>query len=686
MLSIHKKSIFIICLLLLGLPFTSYSQRLLYFNGDYTIMDTVKGRAIYAYYAISDDSIQFQGSFRFNSDLLLKEEAMRVSNVEIQGNFSRGIKRGKWEYEQSVYDVTLLGIKNLRVESELNGEQFRVLGNYRNGRPHGTWQTQRSRIEASKAVGKSVTSSLSFQDGVATGNYEYERDIDGRKVTVKGSFDDNGFMNGEWNLQYFNEGLEFIENRNYTKGFLTDILVISVDSVNTRDTLYDLVFYDVKDRLTALYAGIDDLNFEIGEKGFGLDFDNGYRDEDPEQQCQQKGNQFLRDVFEIFDAKKSIIGVISEIHPPIINFTRRFKYIYPDEDIERAEDLLSRVSHSLKEVDSIISLPAIKLNRQRNDSTAMAYAFLEHAENVLVRIERAARRINTDFFDYNNRDIFFKDGVPGLTKTFNLKYDFNNRSRNFNVEYSRYIIGPDSLVENLDRFYQELQNKMSIWIAWVDEKISIIQKEKEIQEIDQQIVDLFNKLNLIYVGQKTDSLFVLPTDKGALIRGAAMQKSQLQREVFDRFENQLREDMVRDYATTESFEQRVTKGNRIIDLSQAMVDVFYDLEKIDRMPESLDSAFIIFRENPFFDRMLESRIRSNIYSKGVERLLPDMRRELLRFKTGAELREKVEEIKRLNERLIELANAPNEDEDVKRLDRRMRRENLPDRIKRLLGL
>jgi hypothetical protein len=686
MCKLHSKYLLVLSIILLSLPSISFGQRLQYFNGEYTIMDSVKGRAIYAFYEISEDSIQYQGNFSFNSDLILKEEAMRVSNVAIQGNFRRGIKRGRWEYEQSVYDVTLLGIKNLKVESHLDGEQFRIIGNYQDGRPHGVWQTQRNRIIESKPVGRSVTSSLRFQNGVATGQYSFDREIDGHQVSVQGSFDNEGFMDGAWNLQYYHNKREIIENRKYIKGFLTEILVVEIDSTNARDTLYDVVFYDVKDRLVALSSGIEDINYQKGERGFGVEFDNGYRDEDPERQCQRKGNEFLNEVFEIFDAKRSIIGVISEIYPPTINFTRRFKYIYPEEEIEKSKELLSLVSRSKSEVDSIISLPAIKLNRQRNDSTAMAYAFLEHADDVLARIQRVTDRIKSGYFDYINRDAFYKDGVPGLTNVFSLSYESGSRTRKFDIEYSQYITGPDSLVENLNQFYEELLGKIDVWTAWLNQKISVIQKEKEIQEIDQQIVDLLNKVNLMYVGQQKDTLLVSPTDVQAIIKGAAQQRSKLQREVFERFENELREDMIRDYATTEVLEQRLAKGKRIVDLTQAMVDVFMDLEKIDRMPASLDSAFTIYRENPFFDRMLESRIRTNIYNKGVERLLPEMRRELLRYRTGKELSEKVDEIKRLNQRMRELADSPNDDEDVKRLDRRMRRENVPDRIKRLLGL
>lgn len=686
MFLIYKRFLFVNCILLLSFSYSLHSQSLRYYNGEFTIMDTVKGRAVFAYYDLSEDSIQYQGSFSFNSDLLIKEESMRVSNIAIQGNFARGLKRGKWEYEQSIYDVTLLGIKNLRVETQLDGEQFRIIGNYLNGKPNGLWQTQRNQIVESKIAGRTVTSSLNFKDGIASGNYEFEREINGQKVYVKGSFDNDGYMNGKWDLHYFYDETEIIENRNYVQGFLTHILVLTVDSTNTRDTLYDVALYDVKDRLTAIFSGLEDLDFKFGEVGFGVEFNNGYRDEDVELQSQQKGNQLLQDVFEIFDAKKSIIGMISEIHPPQINFTRRFRYVYPEDEIEQAVDLLKRVSHFRNEVDSVISLPAIKLNRQRNDSTALAYAFLEHAENVLTRIERVASLVNSDFFDYSNRSLFYKDGVPGLTDAFTLKYEFANRPKSFKVEYSQYLTGPDSLIENLDRFYQELNEKMVFWLAWIDQKISLIQEEKEIREIDQQIVDLMNKLNVIYAGQETDTLLTLPTDIGALIKGAAKQRSQLQREVFERFENQLREEMIRDYATTENFEQRILKGNRIIELTQVMASVFYDLDKIDRMPQSLDSVFTIYRENPFFDRPLESRIRGNIYSKGVERLLPEMRRELLRFRNGADLKAKVEEILRLNDRLIELAKASSDDEDVKRLDRRMRRENVPDRIKRLLGL
>ena len=102
------------------------------------------------------------------------------------------------------------------------------------------------------------------------------------------------------------------------------------------------------------------------------------------------------------------------------------------------------------------------------------------------------------------------------------------------------------------------------------------------------------------------------------------------------------------------------------------------------MPSSLDSAFTRYIPNPFFDRPAESRIKSHIYQRGAVRLFEYYKELLKNASDHIEINERVEQIFRLRERLTELA--ARDDEETDRINKSLRRENVPERIKRILGL
>ncbi len=660
------------------------AQQIQYYNGDYTILDSIEGTAIYAFYQIDEDSIQYQGRFDFRSHLILKDRSMDIEKVVINGMFRRGLKRGTWEYEQSAYNVRFDEIKGLDLKTSLNGEQFKVIARYDNGMPIGRWETQRVKVKDSKPQGRSVNSSLQFKEGLANGPFNYAYAIGGVDVSATGRFSEDGFMDGKWRLLYLNPDDVLVEEtRLYQNGFLTDLLRINKA---TKDTLNEVSYVDVKDRLVALKVTPNEVNYRKGDKGFGLLFDNGYRKADVRRYAQVQGNDFLREVFGVYDVKHSIIGAISEPMPPVINFTRRFQFIYPETDDSIIAVLEPKLKQMADTMGSLIDNATFQLNKTTTDSLAKAYVLFQHAQNKVELVQNVINRIENGDFDFLYRDIYYEDGVPGLRDPDTLKYTINKREKTLVVEMVNAVTSPDDLLLNLQKYTDELNQMYLSWYNGIRGKLESLQKEEVVMEMDKAIVELSQKLTKRYSEVPQDSLIMAPSDLEFVMLDPNQGLSPLQREMFSVFTEEKRASLISDYAGESSYDRKIEHGEKIIGILRALIDVYPMLSEIDRMPKSLDSSFTRYTENPFFYRPMESKFLTNIYTKGVERLLPHMVNELKRFRTGEDIRTQVDEILALRKRLEELANSPDDDGDVKRLDRRMRRENVPDRIKRLLGL
>ncbi len=667
------------------------AQRLQFYNGNFTVMDTVTGNATYAFYQIDEDSIQLQGEFDFLSDLYQEEDVLNVKKISIKGNFRRGVKRGNWEYEQSYYTVTLDRIRNLKLESTLNGMQLRITGNYLDGKANGVWQTKRIQVVDSKAQGSSVNSKLNFVNGVANGNFTYEMKVDGEPLSISGKFSQDGFMDGVWKMRYTRDSIIIQEERKYSDGILTELLKVEFYNEDKSDTVASVSFYDAKDRLVGILSKTEELNFKLGDKGFGVLFDNGYRRNDIRRRSQEEGNEFLKEVFRVFDAKKSVIGAVADPTPPTINFTRRFEYVYPENEdsiIDVIKPLLDIMS---KRVDTLLDNPTFDINRRTDTLLAKGYAFVRLAQDKVERSKEVIEKINNGDFRYTYRDNYYGKGVPGLNEADTLEYTVEGKKKTLVFQSDYYVDSPDNLVENLYKFLRDVENQLNDKLKNVEGVIVERQKEEKIYEMDLALIKTFRQLSSIYgnVEALDDTAVAIqdPLDvEKFFLQDKSKQASPLQLALYERFVDNKKDELLTKYSAEEGYEEKLIIGEQLLDIMGALIDVNPLLYDIDQMPEQLDSAFTIYTENPFFDRMMESKILTNIYDKGVTRLLPYYIDELKRYRSGSDIRKRVDEIFALRNRLIELSETKEGDEDVRRLDRRLRRENVPDRIRRLLGL
>lgn len=138
------------------------------------------------------------------------------------------------------------------------------------------------------------------------------------------------------------------------------------------------------------------------------------------------------------------------------------------------------------------------------------------------------------------------------------------------------------------------------------------------------------------------------------------------------------------YIAETDFNKKINTGEELKCLLSFTPNNIESLRKLDDFKNRIDNLFTIYRDNPFLDRMMESKVYNNINRKSKDVLFSHYINLILRSKNCGELKQNLQYIDNLEKKLEALVKQ--NDEEVQKIDRFLRSENVPARIERILGL
>jgi len=671
------KNIYTVIFLFLCMGF-SLAQSNKYFKGDYKINDSISGKAEYFYQIINDTTV-FNGKFQFKSDLHRVGGNGNFAQYSLSGTYKENKKVDRWQFDIGEYSVNYKSIQDLKLNTSLDGVERKIISRYNNGVPEGEWEIFRNSIIDGKRQGQAISSKALFSNGVITGRFSFEDRDESRYVSVTGNFDNNGYFHSVWNLKYNYDGVNYEEFRNYENGFLKQIQVRDLDR---KELIYDVNFEDVIRKIAQIQNKDPEINFVEGDISFGLLFDNGYHSSDEKIKAQLIGNELLENVFTRYSKKASVIGLLKGSKSPIINFTKRFKFVYPEQEASILKELLPKVREEIQSFDTLLTNNKFILNKQKTDSLALAFTYLEHTIKKLNIIDSTIVKLQDGTFNYTNRNNYYREGIPTLKQIDSLKYTFESKPKVSVVDYGIKINNPDRLVHKLNDFYHAIDSISMSVLSYTLTQIQYISEEKELEIIDSEIVSLSREIDSLYRFKiKFDD--IKQKDLNLKSNGRS-EPDKIIPEMYILMGMEKREVWIEKYSKESEFLKKEEIGKELIEFLKAMIEIYPDLQLISIMKPAIDSAYTRFSPNPFMNRLAESRIKPHIYSKGMEKLLPSLLEDLKKSNTPDELKKRTNEIIKFRKRIIELAAS--DDEEIEKLNARMRRENVPERIKRLFGL
>jgi hypothetical protein len=661
------KNIIYISLFLLVF-FDAKAQRAPFMERDTVFLEEFLGKERFQY-IMKDAQLIKHGSYTFNSQLFNQVLSKNLNQLQIKGNYVEGRFHGLWEYKLSELELEIKGIgegRNVVLDYSLEGVDRIGKFNYKLGVPDGNWRIDNVTIKQNRRLSETNGGSIDFKDGVAVGSISFDG-LRSRNF-LKGNLNEFGFFDGELVIEYTKNNVRIKEVRTYNNGFLVKLVK---SGPNTPEDIVNITYSDVVSKLDDADGRIEGINFTISDEGFGVSFQNGYNEDDEKLMEQKDGNEILLDVLSRF--KRFAKDLPDEREEPLFNLTRRFKYIYPENEDSIIRFMEPKLKIILDEYNSFLSNPKFILNKQRIDSLPYIFGYIDHARRKAQDMLDVVNLVNEGFFDFLYRPNYFPNGLPNLNKPDKFTYLDNGKEVEAEFDLGVYVDSPTNIITQIDDFSEILRERTDQFLEYSFMEIRIFDEQATIDSLDNLIVQLRTKTDALY------SIFqVIP-------EGKSFDEMPLDYRIYRVLQNNLLQKLQNDYLDAEIFENKVQLGEEFTCILSVLAEEFDVIIDIENLPSRLDKEFTRYSPNPFFERDIETKILQGIYNKGTGPLYNEYITDLFSSRNCKELINHLRKFERLEERLLELVN-DSDNAEVGRLDRALRRENVPSRIERLLNL
>lgn len=596
-----------------------------------------------------------------------------IHKLEIHGlRDQNNLTDGTWTFFFSQLDILIDRLHlarnaELSLEYNLEGTEKVYHFNYRQGVPHGKWIIRDKLISDKKYLRTGIVSYLNFNDGILAGSFFGEYDNTFGLVKIIGRTNAEGFLEDKLLIEYSTESGSYEEVRHYRNGLLTSIdLYVDEDGCN----LIDRIFYDdVLDNLQKLENDTTGINFELSKRGFGLIFNNGYRENEVKLTAQNTGNKHFHDFLKKFDRFPLFADSMAQAsrYP----LTRTFQYVYPSDERELIQQLKEKTDRILALQKSFIESPKFILDKEKSDSLAFIYGYIENAYTKSLLVKDALGKIDSDFFKLRSRNNFYRNGIEGLNAPDTIYYSLGKENRFKIIEEPVLITSPEDLVVQTGNFLNFLHETTDNFINYTRNQVRSYERQATIDSLNNLIVLSTN--NLLDVYEDSDTLFY----------GRRPEELPLSFKLYLITTNRLITPLRLQYINEEDFSKKLYIGSELLCLLQELDYNILEVQRMERISEELNLAFTVFSENPFYQRQAESKILPNIEKAGLL-LIEFYIEQMLRINNCDELKARFNKVYSIEKRLKELAVS--NDREAFQIDRALRREKVPVRIERILGL
>lgn len=646
-------------------------QRQEIFEGSFSIIENEEGEARYGFFLNEEGEKVKNGEFVFKSEYL--DSAENFFQRRINGFYSNGKKDRKWIYQNNIYSININTVnERFQVQSNVDGTTQRLEANFKNGIAEGQWKLEEYRIEASEQKERTKWLQVNFLNGRMIDNFVFSGYVDDMKTEISGKFSKQHFFDGEWELKFFRDSVEFVEKRVFDNGFLISLI--------QKDVTNDIVFHEidnsrVRQKLDNVRRGVSDIDYTIGNDFFGVSFDDGFPLFSEESISQRFGNDILIRVFSILTESGKVPGLdlagVEKLRP---GGTRRFEYTFTAEERRVLDETQTQLAAYASDLEKFVNNTTLSLNRQKSDSLSFSFKLAEKLLSNFKVVENNLDLLMSDSFKYQSKRTYFRSGIEGIASMDTIRYTYDGEEKKRFIEnpvdfsdsdkivfsIGEYVKAKGKIVEELDPFFKE---------AIID-----IEQDMVSQQLEEDLVNSIQEVNDTYDIQRG----VDTADEDGVIL------TRFHVALYANFQRKL-DNLMQEYSTAEGFEEKQEKGLEIINMAQIYKEAYEPIGDVRRKLQQLDEAYTKISYNPYMDRHdIKTRIKRNIYFAAIDHLLPDYRDRIIEENEFTEIPGLIEEMNAAFDRLFEIANKP--DSETRTIERRLRRESSPNRIKRILDI
>ena len=315
------------------------------YNGSFNSMN-FQGTATYDYIEKPESRV-FDGSFTFKTT---------NNSVNINGNYKNDMKDGVWYFNLKNVANTDIIMKYLVTAN--------VSGTFKEGKLDGSWNLTKTKnisfsksgiseyyqfnintlsylfdgqtVDFDKTTTVTEKSSANFTNNHFSGNFT--NSINNGKSVVKGQFNEQGYFDGSWTVNYYQDGILHYQTRTYQNGVLLTIKNKD-NSTGNVTTVYDKTI-EVQEFFQNYKP--NENSSKIGEAFYKL----------KEEKTKQSDITFMEDAIEIWYNNTSIATSAYlyeiEIGSEKMSVYPEQKIVYDSEKIEKYKEEQERIAEELR--------------------------------------------------------------------------------------------------------------------------------------------------------------------------------------------------------------------------------------------------------------------------------------------------------------------------------------------------
>ena len=610
------------------------------------------------------------GNYIFTSDLLkqVSHGSIILKGLKLGGEYLDNKKQGNWKYEfckYSLEDVSISHSRSVSLQHELTGVEDVFSINYQDGHFQGSSHWNRKTLKKGKYGEMGHIATLNYNKDTLINEFSFNTE----DVEIKGRLDSLGFLDGELQLKYIDRGLEILETRTYNDGFLIEIE--KLHNIENGEVVR-IRFDDVAEQLELLSDTTESLDLKVSDGYFGSKFNFGYRQNDPRITEQVNGNRVLEKHLLLLDSIHNIHGNENN-HKIVLKLTRRFQFIYDDKDELLSKSLLTDVNKTKHKIDSFLRKPNVLLRKNHSDTIYQRYEILNHIVSKLDILDDNLRKINSDYFDFRFRDKYYENGIPGLNENDSVPIVLRDQEFKVPFHIKSKVPEPESLITDMVSYNESLKELSDSLTNSILKSLTIYNNQDRIDSLDRVISINDTRISELYRQKpelENEELSKIPYSYKAFF---SINERILSKQYNKYINNSLPQD------------EMISLGIDVICTQSFLIENQTLLNKIGSMQKNWnDSLFTVYRDNPFDFRKLETKILERIQNS-ADILLTQYANQLLNAKSCEQLGIELQKIIRLNERVKYLVKNQAL-EKVQRLNKALRREQVPNRIERILEL
>ena len=565
-----------------------------------------------------------------------------LTTFSTQGTLKNHKPHGKWLWEEAGWDYIIEPSKTIYPSFQMEGLHHVWQGSFVNGVVSGDWIYGLGKPTVNLRSSKTpLLIKTKYKNGKPVGAFSVaDNRNEEAPVFITGQCDEKGVATGKWKFNFYVNNEKIIENRIYDQGLLIEI---QRETSQSKDTM---TFYVVKEQISTL----SDSNqmVIIGNKNFSTDGEYS--------ESQALFAKYMHDYF-LCGWKLPAFKFNVEREAP--GFKRLAYPLSLDEQNIRTEiELLLTTLYN--QVGGQLKKGNLFINRNRSHELDLAVAVFEQAEKRLAVIDSFVRHsYRPDFIYYDRKN---GDLKPWLRK-------INETRKVQGVAFPENIIHFAQLKEKKDVYtvfktilddLVALNKYLTPHLNQIEQSFKAMKREGELQKMEALMTKDLKQLDRLY--SEMDGI-------GKHIREYWIQHY---------FNLQ-----VQQYAQTDDYKTAKKLGKSLLIKMDSLVAWADTWEFIDNINKHLTESYINFAYNPYTgDHDIELPIKKRCINNVKEVLVPYLIKNIEEAENWETFTESLVQFNEVIEMLVDFAHR--EERAARRIERKIRKEDQPEKIIRLL--